>query len=186
MSLYTTSQTKLYRQVVADLERHENNKKFAYADPLTSLYRKVRPSLWGSRPARELLPPGTDWSKGEPWTVGIGYTKGVTVDSVMEPDRARKITEGEVAEIDSQLTAALPWYKDASFVTKTIMINMTYNLGLVGFLKFKNTLAFIKERNYDRASKNMALSLWYKQVGTRGKELVERMRSQTIPQEFIS
>lgn len=186
MSLYTTGQTKLYRQVVADLIRHEGFKKYAYADPLTPLYRKVKASLWGTKPARELLPPGTKWSTGEPWTVGIGYTKGVTVDSVMELDRAKKITEGEVAELDAQLLAALPWYKDASFATKTIMINMAYNLGLAGFLKFKNTLAYIKAGDYAQSAKNMALSLWYAQVGARGKELAERMRSQTIPQEFIA
>lgn len=186
MTLYNTSQTKLYRQVVSDLVLDEGVKEYAYADPLSPLYRKLKPSVWGTKPARELLPAGTDWAKGEPWTVGIGYTKGVNVDSRMDRLRAERLTEGEVASLDAQLLAALPWYKDTSFVTKTVLINMAYNLGLRGLLQFKNSLAFIKAGDWKKAARNLEQSLWYKQVGNRAKRLITRIETQTIALEHLA
>lgn len=180
MTIYTSQQTKLYRQVVSDLVVDEGYRFYAYADPLSSLYRLVPAKDWGMKPARQLLPSGTDWSKGNPWTVGIGYTKGVNVDSTMDRLRAERITEGEVAELGAALTKALSWYKDASFVTKTVLLNMAYNLGLAGLLGFKNTLAYIKEKNYPQAAVNMQKSLWYKQVGKRADKLIARLKSQAI------
>ena len=102
----------------------------------------------------------------------------------MDRIKAERITEGEVADIDTSLSNLLPWYKDAPFVTKTILINMAYNMGVKGLLGFKNTLAYVKQGNYAQAAKNMKLSLWYSQVGSRGEELVKRMETQTIPKEF--
>lgn len=185
MAILTSSQVKLYGQVVADLVRHEGYKKYAYADPLSELYRKVAPSEWGEKPARELLPQGTDWRKGSPWTVGIGYTTGVTVDSVMERIKAERITEGVVADLDRQLLNVLPWLSNATFAVRTVLINMAYNMGVAGLLQFKNTLYYIKEGNYVQAARNMEQSLWYRQTKSRAKELVERMETQTIPQEYL-
>ena len=185
MTIYTTGQTRLYKQVVADLILDEGYRRFAYADPLSQLYKQVRnKSQWGMKPARELLPPGTDWTKGSPWTVGIGYTKGVTVDSTMEQKQAEKITEGHVAELDAALHRALPWYAEASFVTKTVLINMAYNMGLHGLLQFRNTLAFMSQGNWAKAAANMRQSLWAKQVGARARRLITRIETQTIPAEY--
>lgn len=186
MTIYTTAQTKLYRQTVADLKRHEGFKKFAYADPLSSLHKLVKPALWGSKPARELLPKTTDFSKGAPWTVGIGYTKGVNVDSVMEEIKAERITEEEVAAIDAELSKLLYYFDSLPFVTRTILINMAYNMGVKGLLSFKNTLQFIKAGNYEQAARNMEKSLWYRQTGNRAKELVRRMETQTIPKDYLA
>ncbi|UFK09586.1 lysozyme [Xanthomonas phage DES1] len=183
--IFTTAQTKLYRQVVADLKRHEGYKFYAYADPLSSLYKLVKASLWGTKPARELLPKNTDFSKGTPWTVGIGYTKGVNVDSTMEEIKAERITEQEVAEIDTELKAKLSFYDTSSFVTKTILINMAYNMGIKGLLSFRNTLNFIKAGNYAQAARNMEQSLWFRQTKVRAQELVKRMETQTIPQGYL-
>jgi len=186
MTIYTTGQTRLYRQVVADLILDEGYRRFAYADPLSQLYKQLRnKSQWGMKPARELFPPGTDWSKGEPWTVGIGYTKGVTVDSVMEQKQAEKITEGHVAELDAALHRALPWYAGTSFVTKTVLINMAYNMGLNGLLQFKNTLAYMGAKEWHKAARNMERSLWYKQVGSRARRMVARIETQTIAPEHL-
>ena len=186
MTIYTTGQTRLYRQVVADLILDEGYKRFAYADPLSQLYKQLRnKSQWGMKPARELFPAGTDWTKGSPWTVGIGYTKGVTVDSTMEQKQAEKITEGHVAELDGALHKAIPWYAEASFVTKTVLINMAYNMGLNGLLQFRNTLAYMGTKEWNKAARNMERSLWYKQVGSRARRMVARIETQTIAPEHL-
>lgn len=181
MTITTTSQTKLIRQVAGDLSRHEGFREFAYPDPLSVLLKKQPSKDWGFKPAREVARPGTNFDEGKPWTVGYGFTHGVTPDSRMNRITADRKLEEEILEVDASLKKALSWYDDASFVTKTILINMAFNLGLKGLLGFRNTLRFISQKNYEQAARNMTLSLWYTQVGARAKELVERMRTQTIP-----
>ena len=183
MSIPTTGEIKLQRQVKKDLDRHEGYREFAYPDPLSPLFKKY-PHLrkkWGYKPARELLPADTEWSLGAPWTVGHGFTgEGITQDSKMDRTLSERKLEEKILQINTALNRALSWYTDTSFVTKTILINMTFNMGLVGVLKFKNTLAYIKAQNYSQAAANMEKSLWYSQVGVRAQELVKRMRTQTI------
>lgn len=177
-------QTKLMRQVKADLDRHEGFREYAYPDPLSPLGRRYRGSSWrwGFEPARQIMSriPGAKDSDGAPWTYGYGFTHCVTPDSKISKILAERMLEGLILEQDMRLNETLSWYKDASFVTKTVLINMAFNLGLAGLLKFRNTLRYISEKNYDRAALNMTLSLWFRQVGNRAVELVWRMRHQKI------
>lgn len=171
--------TKLLLQVKSDLDRHEGFREFAYPDPLSKLY-KAHPNLkWGTKPARELL---ADFKEedGAPWTMGFGFTKGVNSESRIDRIRAERMLEELTLEIDGALGNALVWFKETSFVNKTVLINMAFNLGLVGLLKFRNTLAFVKAKDYKQAAANMRQSLWFKQVKGRAEELVNRMATQTI------
>lgn len=181
MNITTTSQTKLIRQVAGDLARHEGFREFAYPDPLSSLFKAQPSKEWGYKPAREIASPGTNLDTGKPWTVGYGFTNGVTPDSRMNRITADRKLEQKILEVDAALSNVLSWYKDASFVTKTILINMAFNMGIKGLLGFRNTLKFISQKNYEQAAHNMTQSLWFRQVGNRAKELVERMRTQAIP-----
>lgn len=186
MSITTTSQTKLLRQVVSDLGRHEGFREYSYPDPLSALAKSQPSKDWGFKPAREVARPGTNYETGKPWTVGYGFTHGVTPDSRMNRITADRKLEQEILEVDAALSNVLSWYKESSFITKTVLINMAFNLGLKGLLGFRNTLKFISQKNYEQAARNMTQSLWYKQVGARAKELVERMRTQNIPTEFVA
>lgn len=173
-------ETKLLLQVKSDLERHEGFREFAYPDPLTKLYAKLKDkSLWGTKPAKELVPNFKE-EDGAPWTMGFGFTKGVTSESRIERIRAERMLEELILEMDTALGNALPSLKQASFVTKTILINMGFNLGLKGLLKFRNTLAYVKAGQYKQAAANMKKSLWYTQVGARAVELSRRMETQEI------
>lgn len=117
---------------------------------------------------------------GAPWTYGFGFTHGVTPDSRIERLTAERMLESLILQMNALLGEKLPWYKEASFVSKTVLINMAFNMGVKGLLGFRNTLAFIKGKQYADAARNMTLSLWYTQVGSRAKELVKRMLTQTI------
>lgn len=179
-----TGETKLLLQVKADLERHEGYREWAYPDPLSHLAKTQRSTDWGYRPAREIMLPGTPEESGRPWTVGFGFTHGTTPDSHISKLQAERKLEEHILDMKAELTKVLPWFPTASFVTQTILINMAFNMGLLGLLKFKNTLRYIKERNYEHAAANMKQSLWYQQTGARATELVRRMADQEIPAPF--
>jgi hypothetical protein len=182
--------TPLILQAKADAERHEGYADYAYPDPLSKIARTYRgPDWpWGKVPARTLLAriQNVNEQDGAPWTVGFGFTNMITPDSTTNRIQAERKLEGLILAMDTALNGALTWYKGASFVTKTVLIDMGFNLGLRGLLGFRNTLAAIGAKNYQQAARNMELSAWYAQVGVRAKELVQRMRTQTIePQHKI-
>lgn len=185
-----SAETKLMLQVKSDLWRQEAYREFAYPDPLSKLVRRYRGKdwPWGFVPARELLAkiPGVNEDDGKPWTYGVGFTHCATPDSRIHKTPCERMLEGLILEQYYQLVEKLPWVATASFVTKTVLINMAFNLGMAGLLKFKNTLAFVKAQNYEQAARNMEQSLWYTQVGHRARELVKRMRTQTIEPQHKS
>ncbi len=184
MAVMITSQKELTRQVVSDLERDEGFREFAYPDPLSKLYKQFPElrNLWGTKPVKELLKDksGYKLADGMPWTMGFGFTQGVTPDSKIARVTAERMLEDKVLQMDNVLSKALSWYTDASFATKTVLINMGFNMGLTGLLQFKNTLAYVKDKNYKQAAANMRKSLWYQQVTKRAERLAKRMETQSL------
>ena len=182
------SKTQLLLQVKKDLGRHEGFRQWSYPDPLSDLHKRFPRLKWGYAPAKELVAAVdksfSDWKQGSPWTVGYGFTDGVTEDSIMFQITAERKLEQKILEVDSALESLLSWYKATPFVVKTVLINMAFNLGLKGLLEFKNTLAYMKASNWKQAASNMRQSLWYKQVGSRAEELSKRIETLTIPDEF--
>lgn len=58
-----------------------------------------------------------------------------------------------------------------------VLLNMAFNLGLAGLLKFKKMLAAVEAGNYPLAAAEMRNSLWAKQVKGRAVELEDQMRT---------
>lgn len=185
----TNKELHLATQVASDLDRHEGYREFAYPDPLSKLQAKHPNEKWGFQPARDILNKlgisAEDAAKlGAPWTVGYGFTHGVNLDSRVSKQQAKRKLEELVIAINRDLIGTLTWYKDATYVTKTILINMYYNLGRAGLLGFRNSLRYISERSYKQAAANLLKSLWARQVGQRARELARRLETQEIPDPY--
>jgi len=175
----------LLLQVRSDLWRHEGYRKYAYPDPLSLLGRKYRNHKWGFKPAREILALiGQPDTAGRPWTVGVGYTIGVTPDSTMTEEQAGKKLEDHIIQCAGDLDRIYPLWKTRSFVTQTVLLNLIYNMGPKALSKFTNTLKFITAGDYEAAANNLEKSLWFTQVGRRAEELVDRLATQEIPDQY--
>jgi len=83
----------------------------------------------------------------------------------------------DITKHSSALLKALPWVADMDEARRSVLINMSFQLGLGGLLKFKNTLAMIKSKRYTEASANMLLSLWARQTPERAKRLSIQMKT---------
>ena len=57
-----------------------------------------------------------------------------------------------------------------------VLVNMAFNLGRTRLSKFKKMLGHVEEKNYLMAANEMIDSKWYRQVKTRGVELVNIMK----------
>ena len=89
-----------------------------------------------------------------------------------EADRLLKLM---IAKITDQLEEALPVINRLDTVRQDVLINMTYNMGLVGLLKFKKMIVALEKKDYRTASIEMLDSKWKDDVGDRAPELATQM-----------
>ncbi|MDI9529093.1 MAG: glycoside hydrolase family protein [Candidatus Cloacimonadota bacterium] len=107
-------------------------------------------------------------------TIGIGRNLD---DCGISQAEAYVMLINDIMNCEKQLQAKIPdIYNGLDEVRKSVLLNMCFNLGINGLLGFKNTLAFVKAGDWERAANNMLVSKWAKQVGRRAIELSELMR----------
>ena len=172
---------KLLPIYLEDGRKHEGYREYAYPDVLSELYKKYSHLPWGFRPGRELLTlTGEPESKGHPWTVGYGYTHGVTPDTRFSREMAEHKLKEVILTSITDAKRLVSNFEDQPDAIKSVLVNMAYNMGYKTLSTFRNTLRYCKEKNYPAMAAGMEKSLWYRQVGKRAKELVKRVRTQTI------
>lgn len=122
-------------------------------------------------------------------TIGYGYNLqanplklssvevGHAMKNGMQEVEAERLLTLMVGRCIDQLDTALPWCVNIGSVRHDVLINMAYNMGIVGLLKFKKTLSLIQAGKYDQAAIEMINSKWAKDVGNRARELSLQMKT---------
>ncbi len=120
------------------------------------------------------------------WTIGYGHLlEGRVSASELEHYRKIGITLGQAEEwLDKDLQQAIydaqsffPKLFELSEARQRVLVNMAFNLGLGGLMKFKQFRAMLEAKDYSRAAAAMVDSRWYWQVKGRAERLVEMMRN---------
>ena len=75
------------------------------------------------------------------------------------------------------MLATLAFFSPMDDVRQAVIIDMCYNLGIAGLLKFKGMIKALESQDYDAAASEMIDSKWYRQVGNRGIRNVAIMRT---------
>lgn len=70
----------------------------------------------------------------------------------------------------------LYWFRALSSNRQQVILNMAYQLGHGGILKFKRMIYNLKRSYFWSAANEMKSSKWYRQSGIRSKQLVRQMR----------
>lgn len=115
------------------------------------------------------------------WTIGVGTLIDKRKGGKLFPEEIEFILDNRVRKLATELLAAIPWMKQLDKVRQYVLLNMAFNLGVGGLLKFKNTLEMIRTGNYAGAAKGMLNSLWAKQVKGRAVELAKMMETGNGP-----
>jgi len=71
----------------------------------------------------------------------------------------------------------LSWFNKLPPIRKRVILNMSYQLGHKGLLKFKHMIWAIKHNYWNGAANQMVSSRWYRQSGNRARILVRQMRT---------
>jgi lysozyme len=114
-------------------------------------------------------------------TIGVGRLIDARKGGRITRDEAIYLLDNDIAEKIGQLRSALPWFEAQDVIRQRALVDLAFNLGTPGLLKFKNTLAAWKRGDYDGAARGLEKSLWFKQVGRRGPRIVHMVRTGTEP-----
>jgi len=61
------------------------------------------------------------------------------------------------------------------------VVNMIYNIGPFGFVKFKKLITALRVRDYAAAAKEALDSRWARQVGKRAERIAHMLRTNELP-----
>ena len=106
-------------------------------------------------------------------TIGYGRnleTRGITAQE------ANEMLLNDVSEVEEALHR-MGFLSDPSDVRRAVLINMAFQLGVGGLLKFEKMLSAYLDGYYELAAKEMLDSKWALQTPNRAKELADQMRT---------
>ena len=110
-------------------------------------------------------------------TIGVGHLIDERRGGSLPKFLIDALLDYDIDKCRKELAAALHWYVKLDEARQGVLINMAFNLGVDGLLKFKNTLGFVQAGQYGEAAANMLASLWAKQVGPRAHRLATQMET---------
>ena len=106
-------------------------------------------------------------------TVGIGRNLDA---NPLSDDEINYLFENDIKRVLNDCWHHLPWFGDLSQERQYVIIDMVFNLGIGGFLKFKKMIAAIEKEAWQTAAAEMVDSKWAADVGQRAAELAMIMR----------
>lgn len=106
----------------------------------------------------------------------IGF--GTNLDDGITKQQAKLLAQNDILNIKLELEDNLIFFNDLDEVRQSVLVRMAYNMGVPKLLKFKQTLKFIENKEFEKASIEMLDSKWHRdfvkwdmQDGKRSKEL---------------
>ena len=109
------------------------------------------------------------------WTIGVGHTKGVRPGDTVTEVRALELLDEDMEQAIKDARKVCLCFDDLNGPRKTVIANMSFNLGAARLAGFKNTLACVCAGDFAQAALNMRKSKWATQVGQRAVSLAKRM-----------
>lgn len=109
-------------------------------------------------------------------TIGVGRNLD---DRGISAQESAYLLSNDIDMAWNELQTRIPWMAGLNDVRQRVLLDMAFNLGTDGLLKFRNTLATIQAGNYQKAGEMMLDSVWAAQVGMRAQRLSRMMQTGT-------
>lgn len=124
-------------------------------------------------------------TKGPPWTIGLGSTgSDIGPDTVWTEAQCYARRDSDIAKLITQCSHFI-WWDDISDVRQDVFVQMGYQLGFAGLLKFHATLAAAARDAWNTVAADMQLSLWDRQTHTRAERLAAQAKSDVrLPEPY--
>ena len=103
------------------------------------------------------------------WTIGHGLTW-------LTEEESLHILAGRISQLHLKLLDSPDWYKDLPPEIQGVIIEMCFQMGVSGTLKFKKAIAHMKEKEWQLAAHEMLDSRWHKQTPQRSERVANIVR----------
>ena len=100
------------------------------------------------------------------WTIGHGIT-------YLTEEESRRIVADRIAEKHLGLGGTLDWYDGLPPEVQGVILEMTFQMGTSGMLKFKKMIKAMVDKQWGLASEEMKDSKWYRQTPGRCERLAQ-------------
>lgn len=111
------------------------------------------------------------------WTIGYGRCidrwKG---KGISEPEAAL-LLDNDIRDTTADLLTALPWVASLDETRRGALLNLCFNLGIMGLLGFKHMLAALQNGDWETAAQHLLDSKYAGQVKARATRLAEQIRT---------
>ncbi|MGL2368850.1 glycoside hydrolase family protein [Helicobacter pylori] len=114
--------------------------------------------------------------KGHP-TIGYGYNLSVySYESkrITKPQAYELLTD--ILKENRKALLSYGWYKNLDAMRRMVILDLSYNLGLSGLLKFKQFIKAIEDKNYALAVERLQKSPYSNQVRKRASRNMEILK----------
>ena len=101
-------------------------------------------------------------------TIGYGFA---IKDLVLDEDIAEMILRRKLDALIDRANKRFEFIKSMPDTGKDVIYEMCYQLGVNGVSKFKKTLAYLANKEYRMAAKEMLDSRWHRQTPNRSQRL---------------
>ena len=105
--------------------------------------------------------------------------KQLNEDGTVSEEVATQWAMKELIECEFKLKDNIT-YKNQSQVRKAVLLDMCFNIGYAGLMKFKKMWFYLGNKDYPNAAREAKDSSWYLQVGNRGRRNVTILASNQI------
>jgi lysozyme len=145
--------------------------------PRVKKHEGVKPKVYTDSRGYKTVGVGMKLSRGDADTVlkSVGANPAAVKSGkqALSPDQMDKILIKDLMTSKSSMERVMPNFTSLPPDIQGVLIEMNFNLGTTGLLKFKKFLDYIKGGKYQEASEEMLRSAWAKQVGDRAKVLAD-------------
>jgi lysozyme len=93
------------------------------------------------------------------------------------PEGSRMLLERRLRDAENDVTGRLPWAAKLDEARRAVLVNMAFNMGIVGLLQFHATLDAVQRGDWAAAAQHMLDSKWASQVDDRAKRLARQMQT---------
>ena len=111
------------------------------------------------------------------WTIGVGRLIDSRKGGGLSNEEIDFLLENDIKTKTREVLLALPWVPRLSEPRQAVLINMAFQLGIGGLLKFKRALGSIEDGQYSEAAMEMLDSAWAKQTPARAHRMALQMET---------
>lgn len=119
-------------------------------------------------------------------TLGIGRLVDRRRGGGISDAEALHLLTNDIDERHELLQRSMPVYKSLDAVRQRAILNMSFQLGVEGLLKFKRMIAALTRRDYGTAAVEALMSDYGKQTPARAKRVADMIETGKPPKRAIN